>query len=117
MSEQVAKWSPGPWSVESNYHDTSYACCALISIKGPPKSDAFTGCMIGEAAFTAEPNGFHVDSRAEAEANARIMAAAPELVDLLQKFADPNYYYMPTKEQDAIRAKAATLLNRIRSAQ
>lgn len=73
------KHTPGPWRVEFNFVG-DFPTKARVCIFAKPKSDEHTATNVGEAEFSADPSGFHVDNRETAEANARLMAAAPDLL-------------------------------------
>ncbi|HEX3163584.1 MAG TPA: hypothetical protein VHQ92_13485 [Pseudolabrys sp.] len=82
-----AKHTPGPWWPEMEYHTSvvSEAENSCTRIVAAPRSASRLITIIGDAGFSpANPECF-VSDKAEAEANARLMAAAPELLVALQE--------------------------------
>lgn len=75
--------TPGPWGVEDLYV-TDLPSNACIVVFASPKNDEHTSTKVAEAAYSPEGNGYFVTDRAEAEANARLIAAAPGLLASLQ---------------------------------
>jgi hypothetical protein len=96
MSEQVNQWAPGPWSVRGNF---------IV---------AHHSTLHGEQAIASMANWFP----ASHSANARLIAAAPELVEALDQYMRIGFGNSLNHEaQVAAYNNATTLLNRIRSAQ
>ena len=81
-----AKHTPGPWHTRKPEESNGYVWINPID-----------GCC-GEIA-TAWP----LTTDAEAEANARLMAAAPELLEALQEIADSDRYEITCLKDDKPR--------------
>ena len=71
--------TPGPWHTSPLYY-SDIPENGRVVICAAPKSSQHAHTKVGEAAFSLDPSDYHVDRRTEAEANARLMAAAPMLL-------------------------------------
>ena len=95
----MSKHTPGPW----------------INVKtvvlAKPKSDKHSGTKVAEAMFSDEPSEHYVDDKEEAEANARLISAAPELLAVLKELEESTGYWseydVPLGIVDRIRAALA----------
>lgn len=75
MSEQ--KHTPGPWQVSRGYNTTDYPCFYIHGMAGDQKRDVAT-----------------------LDANARLIAAAPELLEALKRIGDPEFRYASDDDED-----------------
>ncbi len=90
MSENP--WTPGPWSV-FNRADTIAVCIGN-------EAEGKRPCIVDWPGF--DSTGL---PRAENLANARLIAAAPELADLVREYAWGNPTLQTDKRVDALLAK------------
>ena len=93
----MSKHTPGPWSVVEHDH----AICIQTESPSKTKYGASRYAAIG---------GFDRNDRAqleEARANARLIAAAPELLEALQKIAGNTYDEWTNGAEAARIARAA----------
>jgi hypothetical protein len=75
------KTTPGPWRTADQY--LNHPDNARVDILAAPKSDIHSGTKVAEATYSPRSSAYHVDNREEAEANARLIAAAPDLLKAL----------------------------------
>ena len=88
----MSKHTPGPWGIERHY-DPGYK---FISAKKHTALAQVVWCMEDE------------DRSPECEANAHLIAAAPELLEALEALVlDESKEYIPTRLWDAARAAIA----------
>lgn len=85
MSE---KHTPGPWHTSPLYYSDIPENVRVV-ICAAPKSIQHAHTKVGEAAFSPERSDYYVCNRDEAEANARLMAAAPKAL-VLARYAVDN---------------------------
>jgi hypothetical protein len=82
VESHEAKHTPGPWKAEhDNYGDEIWYggnACGMWTIRGP------NGCYMASC-----DNGSEAE-RARCEADARLIAAAPELLAVLREFVPPG---------------------------
>lgn len=83
----MSKHTPGPWKVEYLYC-SDFPENARVVICAAPKSDNHRHTKVAEAEFAFHGSEYHVDCREEAEANGRLLAAAPELLSALYLVED-----------------------------
>ena len=79
----MSKRTPGPWRARHLYY-SDHPDNACTEIVAAPKHDNHTATKIAEAAYSTVASEYHVSDQDEAEANARIIAAAPELLEALE---------------------------------
>jgi hypothetical protein len=75
-----ARHTPGPWRVDPCYKadvQTADGCIEICTVDGD-----------GANYSTGAPHGLYTPSRSSALANARLIAAAPELLEALRELAD-----------------------------
>jgi len=82
-----AQHTPGPWHTSLLYY-SDIPENGRVVICAAPKSIQYAHTKVGEAAFSPDPDDYYVDSRTEAEANARLMAAAPKALGLARYAVD-----------------------------
>ncbi len=103
-----AKHTPGPWVSEVALGSHDEFCG--IEIMQSRAADDFT--YRGGVARVSEAEHINGITRAECEANARLIAAAPELLDALQALRDPGrmedsqWWIEACRRADAAIAKA-----------
>jgi hypothetical protein len=83
----MSKHTPGPWWTDNLYYE-AHPSNARTDIIAAAKSDKHSGTKVAEASFSPTPSEYHVDNRKEAEANARLIASAPDLLAALKVFTD-----------------------------
>ena len=88
----MTEHTPGPWEIEDHYH-FSYRW-----ISGPEHS------QLAQVVWCMEDE----DRSPECEANAHLIAAAPDLLEALEALVlDESKEYIPTRLWDAARAAIA----------
>lgn len=84
MTKTESKWTPGPWALESDINPNEAASDTIVKTRDGAYTIARTGWSIGT----------EIQSDDEREANARLIAAAPDLVEavkaLLAEHAEMN---------------------------
>lgn len=81
-----AKHTPGPWHTSLLYY-SDIPENGRVVICAAPKSSQHAHTRVGEAAFSPERSDYYVCNRDEAEANARLMAVAPKLLSIAERWA------------------------------
>ena len=105
--------TPGPWWTENLYYE-SHPSNTRTDILAAAKSDKHSGTKVAEASFSPEVSDYHVDNRKEAEANARLIAAAPCLLAALKAIADLED--TESNEWDAVERLIPEMCNLARAA-
>lgn len=71
--------TPGPWSQDPN---------ELADVRGPDGKDVAVAVCKQMTGLTFNPETISPESRVQANANARLIAAAPELLEALENILD-----------------------------
>lgn len=90
MPEQKPTHTPGPWVIEElPSHQTEYgnAITAIYAYADEDGKDGATVAKVNRWAWGDNP------ATPESNANARLIAAAPDLLEALQKIANLRYGY------------------------
>jgi hypothetical protein len=87
----AAKHTPGPWKA------APYSSVVGCPVSAQPDKRKNTFVVAGVHGAAAEDDD---ERRLEVEANARLIAAAPELLDLAKLFARTVVYYAGIDEKD-----------------
>ena len=96
MNTLKMQYTPGPWEVEFNY-EGQHRFCPFIQV-GPARISFTQGydCLTDAA------------RKSEAEANARLIAAAPELLEVAESIlAEDMLQYLPVEYITKVRAAIA----------
>lgn len=88
MADKVAEHTPGEWKAKSAQPDGEYFTADIIAQDVHSKLDVLPGQAAGRTA-------------GEAEANAQLMAASPDLLKALKRIAAESYEAVPNRVLNA----------------
>lgn len=79
-----AKFTKGPWLAEMRYiHDIPGN--ARVEVVAASKHEDHSSSAVASICYSHTPCKFYIDDKGEAEATARLIAAAPELLEALHQ--------------------------------